>query len=55
MIRLVKFQRFLSRLKSQGAISPEEYHRFCPTAAAATPTLYVLPKLHEENVSIRPI
>ena len=51
---LVKFQRFFSRLKSKGAISPEEYQRARPTAAA-TPTLYGLPKLHKENVPMRPI
>ena len=51
---LVKFQRFLSRLKSKGVISPEEHHRIRPTAAA-TPTLYGLPKLHQENVPMRPI
>ena len=51
---LVKFQRFLSRLKSKGAISPEEYQRIRPTAAA-TPTLYGLPKLHKDNVPMRPI
>ena len=51
---LVKFQKFLSLVKSKGAISPEEYYRIRPTAAA-TPTLYGLLKLHKENVPMRPI
>ena len=51
---LVKFQRFFGRLKSKAAISPEEYHRICPTAAA-TSALYRLPKLHKENVPMRTI
>ena len=51
---LVKFQRFLSRLKAKSAISPEKHLRIRPTAAA-TPTLYGLPKLHKENAPMRPI
>jgi len=52
--RLIKFQRFLARLKTKGALSLEDYQRIWPTSAA-TLTLYGLPKLHRERVPLRPI
>ena len=38
---LIKFQRFLPRLKKRGALKTEDYHRIRPTAAL-TPSLYGL-------------
>ena len=51
---LAKFQQFLYRLKKSGAIQTEIYNRIRP-AAAATPTLYGLPKIHKEGTPCRPI
>ena len=45
--------RYLKRFHTL-AISPEKHLRIRPTAAA-TPTLYGLPKLHKENATMGPI
>jgi len=52
--KLIKFQRFLARLKTKGALSLEDYQRIRPTSAA-TPPFYGLPKLHRESVQLRTI
>lgn len=49
-----QFQGFLYRLKKNKKLSEEVYQEIRPTAAA-TPTLYGLPKLHKENIPMRPI
>jgi len=51
---LKKFQGFLSRLKKKGVLDDSVYNQIRPTAAA-TPTLYGLPKVHKDNVPLRPI
>ena len=51
---LAKFQQFLYRLKKGGALQTEISNRIRP-AAAATPTLYGLPKIHKEGTPCRPI
>ena len=51
---LKKFQGFLSRLKRKGALGENVYNEIRPTAAV-TPTLYGLPKVHKDNIPLRPI
>ena len=51
---LAKFQQFLYRLKKSGAMQTEIYNRYRP-AAAATPTLHGLPKIHYEGTPCRPM
>jgi len=51
---LKKFQRFLSRLKRKGALGESVYNEIRPTAAV-TPTLCGLPKVHKNNIPLRPI
>jgi len=51
---LKKFQGFLSRLKNKGVLDDSVYNQIRPTAAV-TPTLYGLPKVHKDNVPLRPI
>jgi len=51
---LKKFQAFLSRLKKKGVLDDSVYNQIRPTAAF-TPTLYGLPKVHKDNVPLRPI
>jgi len=51
---LKKFQGFLSRLKRKGALGENVYNEIRPTAAVI-PTLYGLPKVHKENIPLRPI
>jgi len=49
-----KFQVFLSSLKKKGVLDDSVYNRIRPTSAV-TPTLYGLPKVHKDNVPLRPI
>ena len=51
---LAKFQRFLYRLKKNNSLDDEVYQFIRPTAAA-TPSLYGLPKIHKQNTPLRPI
>ena len=51
---LAMFQKFLYRLKKSGALETEIYNKIRPVAAA-TPTLYGLPKIHKEGTPCRPI
>ena len=51
---LAKFQKFFYRLKKSGALETEIYNKIRPVAAA-TPTLYGLPKIHKEGTPCRPI
>ena len=51
---LAKFQQLLYRLKKSGALQTEISNRIRP-AAAATPTLHCLPKIHKEGTPCRPI
>ena len=52
--QLQKFQNFLARLKKSGAINQEVYCRIRPTTTSI-PTLYGLPKTHQDNTSLRSI
>ena len=51
--KLKQFQGFLYRLKKNKYLDEEAYQFLRPTAAA-TPTLYGLPKLLKENIPMRP-
>ena len=51
---LKEFQGFLSRLKRKGAPGENVYNEIRPTSAV-TPTLYGLPKVHKDNIPLRPI
>ena len=51
--KLKQFQGFLYRLKKNKYLDEEGYQFLRPTAAA-TPTLYGLPKLLKENIPMRP-
>ena len=44
----------LLELKRKGSISEQLYSRFC-SSAGRTPPLYGLPKIHKEDIPLRPI
>ena len=48
------FNNFFYRLKKKGCLDDDIYQSLRPTAAS-TPTLYGLPKLHKNGISLRPI
>ena len=52
--KLKQFQGFLNILRKNKYLDEKAYQFIRPTAAV-TPTLYGLPKLHKENIPMRPI
>ena len=48
-----KFQGFLSRLKQKSVLDNSVYDQIRPNAAVI-PALYSLPKVHKDNVSLKP-
>ena len=52
--QLRKFQGFIFRLKKNGCLTDDNYRRIRPVAAS-TPILYGNPKVHKDNIPMRPI